>query len=230
MEPLVFLPGMMCDARLFQPQLTALSQSRSVQVACLVGPDSIRDMAQAVLDTAPQKFALAGLSLGGIVAMEVLRKAPDRVTRLALMDTDPQSDTPDIAASRELLIARARGGRLEDVLRDAVPPQVLAPGPQRATVQDLFLKMGMAAGTDCFVSQSRALQRRPDQQGTLRRISVPTLVMCGEHDRLCPPRRHEFMAGLIPGATLAVLPDAGHLPTLEAPDACLDALQNWLAA
>ena len=230
MEPLVFLPGMMCDARLFQPQIEALSRTRSVQFGCLTGPDSIRDMAMAILDAAPQRFALAGLSLGGIVAMEVMRKAPERVTRLALMACDPLSDTPDMAAARELLMVRATGGRLEDVLYEALPPQVFAPGAGRARAQDLFMDMGRRAGAACFVAQSRALQRRPDQQGTLRRIKIPTLVMGGAHDRLCPPRRHEFMAELIPDATLAMLPDAGHLPTVETPEAVLGHLERWLAA
>jgi len=187
-------------------------------------------MAEAVLAAAPKSFALAGLSLGAIVAMEVIRKAPDRVTRLALMACDPLSDTPDMAGGREQLIARARAGRLDDVLRDFLPAACLAPGPGRAALQDLFVDMGRAAGADQFVAQSRALQRRPDQQGTLRRVRVPTLVMGGAHDRMCPPRRHEFMAELIPGASLTILPEAGHLPTLEAPAAALDALSAWLRA
>jgi len=219
---------MMCDARLFAPQIEALSRSRAVQVGCLAGPDSIREMAEAVLAVAPATFALAGLSLGGIVAMEVIRKAPDRVSRLALMACDPLSDTPDMAGAREQLMARARAGRLDDVLRDFLPVKCLAPGPGRAVLQDLFVEMGRDAGAERFVAQSRALQRRPDQQGTLRRVRVPTLVMGGAHDRMCPPRRHEFMAELIPGARLTMLPEAGHLPTLETPAAALDALSAWL--
>ena len=230
MEPLVFLPGMMCDARLFAPQIEALSRTRAVQVGCLAGPDTIRDMAEAVLAAAPATFALAGLSLGGIVAMEVMRKAPDRVTRLALMACDPLSDTPDMAGGREQLMARAGAGRLEDVLREFLPVKCLAPGPARTAMQDLFAEMGRDAGADQFVAQSRALQRRPDQQGTLRRMRVPTLVMGGAHDRMCPPRRHEFMAELIPAASLTILPEAGHLLTLETPVAALAALEAWLRA
>ena len=230
MEPLVFLPGMMCDARLFAPQTEALSRARAVQVGCLAGHDSIRDIAAAVLAAAPGKFALAGLSLGAIVAMEVIRKAPDRVTRLALMACDPLSDTPDMAGAREQLMARAKAGRLEDVLRDFLPSACLAPGPGRAALQDRFVAMGQGAGADQFVAQSRALQRRPDQQGTLRRVRVPTLVMGGAHDRMCPPRRHEFMAELIPDASLTILPEAGHLLTLEDPAGSLQALTAWLNA
>lgn len=228
MEPLVLLPGMMCDARLFAPQIEALSRARALQVGHYGGCDSIRDMAEAVLTAAPARFALAGLSLGGIVAMEVIRKAPERVTRLALMACDPLSDTPAMAGAREPLMARARAGRLEEVLRDFLPPACLAPGPRRAAIQDRFVEMGQAAGADRFVAQSRALQRRPDQQGTLRRLRVPALVMGGAHDRMCPPRRHEFMAELIPDARLAILPDAGHLVTLEAPEAVSEALETWL--
>jgi pimeloyl-ACP methyl ester carboxylesterase len=221
---------MMCDARLFAPQIEALSQTRAVQVGCLAGHDSIREMANAVLATAPPVFALAGLSLGAIVAMEVIRKAPDRVTRLALIATDPLSDTPDMAGAREPMMARARAGRLDDVLREFLPAACLAPGPGRAAIQDLFASMGRDAGADQFVAQSRALQRRPDQQGTLRRVRVPALVMGGAHDVMCPPRRHEFMAELIPDARLTILPEAGHMLTLEAPDAALAALDAWLLA
>lgn len=221
---------MMCDARLFAPQIEALSRECAVQIGCLGGHDTVRGMAEAVLEAAPERFALAGLSLGGIVAMEVLRKAPARVTRLALMATDPLTDTPDMAAGREVMIARAKGGRLEDVLREFLPSTTLAQGPGRSAMQDRFVSMGLEAGADQFARQMRALQRRPDQQGTLRRVRVPSLVMGGAQDRMCPPRRHEFMAGLIPGATLEILEDAGHLLTLEAPGASLAAIREWLRA
>lgn len=190
--------------------------------------ERIEEIASGLLDQLPRRFALAGLSMGGIVAMEVLRRAPDRVTRLALMDTNPLAETPQVAAARDPQIVRAKAGRLEEVMREELKPNYLAPGPYRNEILALVMEMARGLGVDVFVRQSRALQRRRDQQAVLRRITVPTLVLCGEHDALCPVKRHTFMAELIPGAKLEVIEGAGHLPTLEAPDAVCDALRDWL--
>lgn len=227
-EPLVFLPGMMCDARLFGPQIAELSSEFSVMVSPVTRGERIEEIASGLLDELPQRFALAGLSMGGIVAMEILRRAPDRVTRLALMDTNPLAETPQVAAAREPQIVKVRTGRMHDVMRDEMKPNYLAPGPYVNEILDLVMDMADALGPEVFVRQSRALQRRRDQQGTLRKCKVPTLVLCGAHDELCPVKRHTFMAELIPGAELKVLDDAGHLPTLEAPAETTQALRDWL--
>lgn len=228
--PLVLLPGMMCDARLFLPQIIALSSEISVQVAPMTQGETIEEIAQYVLASAPQTFALAGLSMGGIVAMEVLRRAPDRVSRLALMDTNCQSEMPNVAAAREPQIIGAKTGRLEEIMRLEMKPNYLAPGPQRIEVLNTVMEMALDLGPDVFIRQSRALQRRPDQQGTLRRAKTPTLILCGEHDALCPVRRHEFMAHLMPNAILEIIPEAGHLPTLEQPALLTQLLRRWLSA
>jgi pimeloyl-ACP methyl ester carboxylesterase len=157
-----------------------------------------------------------------------LRRAPDRITRIALMDTNPLAETPPVAAAREPQIVGVRTGRLEQVMRDEMKPHYLAPGPHRAEVLELVMDMALALGADTFVRQSRALQRRRDQQGTLRKCKVPTLVLCGAHDALCPVKRHTFMAELIPDAKLVVLENAGHLPTLETPAETTQALRDWL--
>ena len=229
-SPLVMLPGMMCDARLFMPQIIALSAETSVSVAPMTVGDSIEKIARNVLAQAPQTFALAGLSMGGIVAMEMLRQAPDRIERLALLDTNCQSEMPNVAAAREPQIARVRAGRLIEVMRDELRPNTLAPSAQRDEVLQIVMEMAQDLGPEVFIEQSRALQRRPDQQATLRRAKTPTLVMCGEYDTLCPIRRHEFMAHLMPNAHLEIIPDAGHLPTLEQPFAVIDHLRSWLEA
>ncbi len=220
---------MMCDARLFGPQIAELSADTCVMVAPITQGERIEEIASNLLDQLPARFALAGLSMGGIVAMELLRRAPDRVTRLALMDTNPLAETPQAAAMREPQIVGVRAGRLAEVMRDEMKPNYLAPSLHRGEVLDLVMDMALALGPEVFVRQSRALQRRRDQQGTLRKIKVPTLVMCGAHDALCPVKRHEFMAELIPYAELRVLPDAGHLPTLESPDETTAALRAWMA-
>ncbi|MEM9638640.1 MAG: alpha/beta fold hydrolase [Pseudomonadota bacterium] len=227
-EPLVFLPGLMCDARLFGPQIAALSSDTSVMVAPVTQGERIEEIASGLLDQMPSRFALAGLSMGGIVAMEILRRAPDRVTRIALMDTNPLAETPQVAAAREPQIVAARTGRMLDVMREEMKPNYLAPGPHKQSVLDLVMDMADALGPEVFVRQSRALQRRRDQQSTLRKCKVPALVLCGAHDALCPVKRHEFMSELIPYATLRVLEHAGHLPTLEQPDETTQALRDWM--
>ncbi|TDE40123.1 alpha/beta fold hydrolase [Antarcticimicrobium sediminis] len=228
-EALVLLPGMMCDARIFEPQINALSRDRAVMVAPITRGERVEEIASNIIDQLPPRFALAGLSMGGIVAMEVLRRVPERVTRLCLMDTNPLAETPPEAAAREPMIVGVRAGRLDDVMRDAMKPDYLAPGPGRMAVLDKVYAMASDLGPEVFVRQNRALQRRPDQQSTLCKCKAPTLILCGAYDRLTPVKRHRFMAELMPSAELRVIEDAGHLPTLEAPDAVLAALRDWLA-
>ncbi len=229
-ETLVLLPGMMCDARLFAPQIIALSRDYSVQLAPITGADTVEKIAMQVLDGAPERFALAGLSMGAIVAMEIQRRAPERVTRLALMDTNAQSETSTIAAAREAQIVRAKSGKLEEVMREDMLPEYLADGPHRAEILDMIVRMALDLGPEIYVRQSRALQRRPDQQKTLRKLKIPTLILCGEFDRLTPLRRHEFMAALAVGSQLEVVPGAGHLPSLEQPELITKLLREWLVA
>jgi pimeloyl-ACP methyl ester carboxylesterase len=227
-EPLVFLPGMMCDARLFGPQIAELSADHCVTVAPVTQGERIEEIASGLLDQLPGRFALAGLSMGGIVAMELLRRAPDRITRIALMDTNPLAETPPVAAEREPQIVGVRAGRLEQVMKEKLHTGYFSPGPHRAAVLELVMDMAFALGPDVFLRQSRALQRRRDQQGTLRKCKVPTLVLCGAHDTIAPVKRHTFMAELIPYAELVILENAGHFPTLEAPAATTQALRNWM--
>lgn len=229
-DPLLLIPGMMCDARVFTPQITEFSTERAVQIASISGCETIEQMAQKALDSAPAQFALAGLSMGAMVAMEILHRAPERVTRVALMDTNSQSETPAIAAAREPQIVGVMAGRLAEVMTDVIRPEYLAEGPKRADILALVQDMAMALGEGEFVRHSRALQRRPDQQKTLRKIRMPALVLCGAEDKLTLPRRHEFMSELIPYATLRIIDGAGHLPTLEAPEATNAALREWLNA
>ncbi|WP_416881398.1 alpha/beta fold hydrolase [Marivita sp.] len=227
-EPVVFLPGMMCDARLYEPQIRAFSATHPVMVAPITHGQRIEEIASAILPLLPAKFALAGLSMGGIVAMEILRRAPERVTRIALMDTNCLAETPQVAANREPQIVKVKSGKLIEVMRDELKPTYLAPGPRRPAVLQTVMDMAHTLGPEVFIHQSRALQRRRDQQSTLRKIRQPALVLCGAHDALCPVKRHTFMAELIPHARLVVLDNAGHLPTLETPDETNDALWEWL--
>lgn len=227
-EPLVLLPELACDARLFWPQIVRFSQTRAVQIGPLTG-DSVEAMAEAALAEAPARFALCGLGLGGAVALDMLRRAPERISRLALISTDPLSDPPASAAAREARRVAAKTGRLADALAQDFPPEALAPGPARRDILALVNEMGQSLGADAYLRQARALQRRPDQQKTLRRALLPVLVLCGAHDTLVPRRRQEFAADLMPRARFEALDSAGHLPPLEAPAATTRALAAWLA-
>ncbi len=229
MTPLVLLPGMMCDARLFGPQIDALSGRMPLHLTPITARNTIAALAQTVLETAPPRFALAGLSMGGIVAMEVMTQAPERVTHLALLDTNPLAETPEARLRRGPQIAAAQAGRLEAVMRDEMKPNYLTDGPMRGQILDLCMDMALQLGPEVFVRQSQALRDRPDQQDNLRRVKVPTLILCGAEDRLCPVARHEGMQRLIPHATLTVVPGAGHMPTLEQPGATTTALLAWMA-
>ncbi|SMO34226.1 alpha/beta fold hydrolase [Ruegeria faecimaris] len=228
-EPLVLLPGLMCDARVFEHQMRALSRDRAVTVASVSTAERIEEIARGLLVQLPQRFALAGLSLGAVVALEIVRYAPERVSRLCLMASDAHSESPQTAAAREELLVAAKMGRLEEVMRRLIGSDSLAPGPRRIPILADVISMALDLGPQVFERQIRALQRRPDQQGNLRRITAPTLVLCGAHDTVVPVRRHAFMADLIPNAELHVIKDAGHLPTLESPENVTEALKTWLS-
>lgn len=227
-DPLVFLPGMMCDARLFTPQLEAFSYERAVIVIPISEHSSIDLLAHQVLAVAPPKFALLGLSMGGIVAMEVVRQAPGRVTRLALFDTNSNAELASVSAGREAQIKAAKNGHLVNVMRNEMKPNYLANGPNKSGILDLCMSMADALGSDVFVRQSIALRDREDQNETLEGIKVPTLILCGEEDILCPPQRHCQMAETVPNAVLKIIENAGHLPTLENPSETNKAIFQWL--
>lgn len=228
MTPLVLLPGMMCDARLFGPQIEALSGTTPLLTVPLTAHDSVAALAADVLACAPDRFALAGLSMGGIVAMEILRQAPERVARLALLDTNPLAERPEVKARRIPQMAAVERGELRRVMRDEMKPNYLADGPRQGAILDLCMAMAMDLGPDVFLRQSRALMDRPDQTETLRSYAGPSLVLCGRQDGLCPVERHELMHDLLPDSTLSVIEGAGHLPTLEQPEETTAALRRWL--
>lgn len=226
--PLVLLPGMMCDERLFAPQVAALSVDREVLVLAMTDHDSVELLAESILAKAPPVFALAGLSMGGIVAMEIIRQAPHRVERLALLDTNPLAEREEVRAKRNIQISKVREGKLQSVMRDEMKPNYLSDGPKKAAILDFCMAMAESLGPAVFERQSFALQSRPDQQDSLGNIDVPTLILCGEDDSLCPPERHHLMHRLIPHSTLTIIPEAGHLPTLEQAELTTKAFKQWL--
>lgn len=230
MTPLLLLPGMMCDARLFGPQIDALSGRHPLMTMPMGAHDTMSALANDVLRHAPPCFAVAGLSMGGILAMEVLRQAPDRVVGLALMDTNPLAEKGEVKERRAPQIAAAENGELRRVMRDEMKPNYLTDDPNRGAILDLCMTMAMDLGHKVFVNQSKALRDRPDQTETLRAFTGPALVLCGRDDALCPVSRHELMHDLMPHSTLEIIEDAGHLPTLEQPEETTAALSRWLEA
>ena len=227
MLPLVLIPGMMCDARMWGGIPAAL-YPQHVTHFLPKGADQMAVLARTFLRDAPPHFALAGLSMGGILAMEVLSQAPERVERLALLDTNPLAELPDVQARREPQILRALKGDLAGVMRDEMKPNYLAKGPGKTEVLDLCLDMALTLGPQVFAAQSRALRDRVDRQSALASFKGPTLVLMGAEDRLCPRDRHELMHELMPQSRLVIIEGAGHLPTLERPDETTAALRRWL--
>jgi pimeloyl-ACP methyl ester carboxylesterase len=227
-EPLVFIPGLMADARLFLPQIVRLGANHACQILLPTRGETVEQISEALLPSLPGRFVLIGQGLGGDVALDLVRRVPDRVSRLVLIATDPLSEPPQSAVDREMRMQAARAGRLFDAMLGEVPPGCLADTPWRGEVLDLVRDMALGLGEGVYLRQSRALQRRPDQQKTMRRIKLPTLVIAGACDTLVPLRRQEFTANLMPFGAFKVIDDAGHLPTLEQPESVLAALESFL--
>lgn len=228
-EPLVLIPGLSCDARLYAPQWPALAPGRPILVAQHDRDESLGDIAERLLAVAPARFALCGLSMGGYAAFEVMRRAPERVTRLALLDTSAKPATPETNAPREKMIALAQKGAFDNVTtllwQRLVAPARLSDEALRLDVR----AMAEAVGADGFVRQQRAIMGRPDSRPGLGAIRVPTLVLVGEEDLITPPTEaREIAAGIGAGARLVTLPGCGHLATLEQPEAVTRALLAWL--
>ena len=228
MTPLVLLPGMMCDERLFASQINELSKRREVHFAKITDHETISELASDVLNNATPVFALAGLSMGGIVAMEIVSQAPERVERLALLDTNPLAELPDVLKRRGPQIDAIKNGQLKEIIRDEMKPNYLFDGVRKTEILKLCMDMALDIGPDAFIRQSIALRDRVDQKNTLGSYKRPALVLCGRHDVLCPLERHELMHTLLENSKLEIIEDAGHLPTLEQPKITTMALASWL--
>jgi pimeloyl-ACP methyl ester carboxylesterase len=227
---LLLLPGLLCDDRLWRDQTQALGATTHCIVADLTQDDNLASMAARALDAVPADAAISliGLSMGGYVALEILRRAPARIARLALMDTSARADTPEQSRRRRGLLSLSNSGQFRGVTPRLLP-QLLHPSRLDGPLGEEVRAMADRVGRDAFQRQQRAILARPDSRPHLPAIRVPTLVAVGEHDILTPPDLAEEMAALIPGATLARIPDAAHLPPMETPEAVLLLLQAWLA-
>lgn len=227
-EPLVIIPGLMADARLFLPQMVRLGAERACQVCIAATGDTVEQMSEAIMASLPDKFALMGHGLGGDIALDIIRRVPDRVTRVVLLATDPLSEPPAQAVERETRMVMARAGRLVEAMMQEIPVSALADSPWRDEIMALVKDMALGLGEGVFLRQSRALQRRPDQQKTMRKVRLPALVLAGRQDQLMPLRRQEFTATLMPYGQLQIIEDAGHLAPLEQPEAVSLAVERFL--
>lgn len=229
-QNLLLLPGMLCDERLFAPQIEALSETCNIEVANIKTADTMEQLAQNILDTtAFDRFAVAGLSMGGIVAMALLRLAPERITKLALLNTNPLAEKPERQAQRQIEIDAIKAGQLQGMVTEVLKPIYLAKANRdNIAIKSTVYQMAVDTGKQGFINQSLALRDRPDSTETLRKFRGKTLILVGAEDTLCPPERHKFMASLMPQAVLKIIPDAGHLSTLEQPTIVSDAFKEWL--
>ena len=226
--PSILVPGLNCSARLYAEQIPALWRFGPVTVADHTRDDSMAAIAQRILAEAPPRFALAGLSMGGYVAFEIMRQAPQRVAKLALLDTGARPETPEQTAGRLPRIEMAKTGRFAEVPDSQFPLLVHRNRHGDAALKHLVLTMAAETGAEAFLRQMQAIMGRPDSRPGLAAIACPTLVLVGEGDELTPPSLAQEIAAAIAGARLLVVPDCGHLSTLERPHAVTRALVEWM--
>lgn len=225
---LILLPGMMNTEVLWRHQLETLTDLADVRVGDLTGHDSIDDLAKSVLATAPATFALAGLSLGGYTAQAIMRQAPERVTRLALLDTSARPDTQEQTENRRAQIAMAEDGSFAEVVEGGLELWLHPDRFEEPEFIEDVRRMATSIGPEAYLRQQNALTHRPDNRANLGAIDCPTLVLCGRQDKPTPLSFHEELAAAIPGAALVAVEDCGHIAPLERPRAVSAALRYWL--
>ena len=218
----------MCDSRLFLPQIIEFSKQYMICSIPVSSSDTIENISIEILRYLPIKFTLIGLSMGGILALEIIRKVPERVVKIVLMDTNYKSETAEIKSKRVPQIKLVNEGLLEDVMCQQIKNNYLRTDRKNQEIFDLCLSMANDLGKEIFINQSKALSTRKDYKSTLENIKVPSLIICGEYDRLCPIKVHIEMESLIENSTLEIIPDAAHLPTLEQPAYVNKILGKWL--
>ena len=226
--PIVLVPGLTCSARLYAEQIPALWRFGPVTVADHTRDDSMPAIARRILDAAPPRFALAGLSMGGYISFEIMRQAPRRVAKLALLDTGARADTPEQTERRHVVMALAKSGRYAEVPDLAFPLYVHRRRHGDQALKHLVRTMAEETGADAFLRQQQAIMGRPDSRPGLAAISCPTLVLVGEGDEATPPELAREISAGIPGSRLVTIADSGHLSTLEQPQAVTEALVEWM--
>jgi pimeloyl-ACP methyl ester carboxylesterase len=226
-ETLVLIPGLICDDEVWRHAARHLSDV----AACVVVPadtgDTMQQMARDVLAAAPGRFAVAGFSMGGYVATEMLRQAPDRITRLALLDTSSRVDTPEKAEGRRRTIVDCENGRFDAVIDDFVP-RLLHPDRMAEPLADRVRAMGHRVGAATFARRHRAMLTRAGPRDVLEAFDGPVRVIMGRQDGLSPWEEHRELADWAPRGRLSIVEECGHMPPLERPQATTALLRHWL--
>ncbi len=216
--PIVLIPGLGCSPRLYAEQIPQLWTVGPVTVAQHARHESMAEIARSILRSAPERFALIGLSMGGYISFEIMRQAPGRVAKLALLDTSARPDSPEQTENRRIQIGLAEKTRMAD-LADALFPRLVRAGRRSdERLRDIVRNMAEETGSAGFIRQQTAIMSRPDSRPSLSGIHCPTLVLVGNDDELTPPDRAEEIAHGIAGARLVMAPECGHLSTLERPE------------
>jgi pimeloyl-ACP methyl ester carboxylesterase len=226
--PTVLIPGLTCSARLYAGQIPMLWRFGPVMVADHTRDDSMAAIARRIVAAAPPRFALVGLSMGGYIAFEIMRQAPDRVAKLALLDTGARAEAPEQTERRKVVIALAKSGGYAEVPDIAFPLYVHRNRHNDAGLKQTVRMMAEETGVDAFLRQQQAIITRPDSRPGLGAIKCQTLVLVGDGDEATPPELAREIAGAIGGARLGVIPECGHLSTLEQPDKVTAALLDWM--
>jgi pimeloyl-ACP methyl ester carboxylesterase len=226
--PLVLLPGFLDTEALWRHQVENLADIADITIGDLTPQESIAEMAASTLAQAPERFALAGLSMGGYTAFEIMLREPERVTRLALLDTTPFADPPERLEGRKNQLSMVRDGRFDEVVSAMVAFKMKPEGPPKPALADAIREMCVTAGPEVLLRQQAAMLNRADTSDVLAHIKCPTLVICGRQDVPTPPEVHEEIASRIEGAKLVIIDDCGHLASLEQPVATTEAMREWL--
>ncbi|MFN0263463.1 alpha/beta fold hydrolase [Tepidamorphus sp. 3E244] len=228
MPQIVFVPGLLCTADLFAPQVEALPQGWEATIANHTQDATMEKIAARFLEGAPDRFTLVGLSMGGYVTLEVMRQAPERVTGLVLMDTSARADRDHQKQTRRDLVERARAEGLDAVLDQLLPVLIAKARQSDEALVSLVRKMAHDTGVDAFARQQEAIMERGEAFDTLRAVNCPTLIVCGEDDTLTPPKLAREMVTCVPHARIETVPASGHLSTLEQPEALSEILNEFL--
>jgi pimeloyl-ACP methyl ester carboxylesterase len=228
--PIVLVPGLNCSPRLYTPQMPELWRFGPVTVANHTRDDTMAAIAKRILDVAPPRFALVGLSMGGYIVLEIMRQAADRVAKLALLNTGSRDDTPEAQGKRRANIALAESGRFNDVIEPQYPLYVHPSRANDDALKATYLAMCRDVGPEAYVRQQKAIMARVDSRPLLPTIRCPTLVLVGAQDEATPPHLSEEMAKAIPNSRLVTLSWCGHLSTLEKPETVSRELVAWMDA
>jgi pimeloyl-ACP methyl ester carboxylesterase len=228
--PILLVPGLASSARSYAPVIPALWRFGPVMVANHTRDDSMTAIARRILSEAPPHFALAGHSMGGYIALEIMRQAPERVVKLALINTQARPDTPEATERRRGLMARAKRGELRAAREEMFPEMVHPSRRDDARIRQLVHEQGDDVGVEGYLRQQTAIIERVDSRPTLATIKCPTLVLTGDQDNTIPNAFSKEMADGIAGAKLVVLANCGHLPQPEQPEATAQALVEWVSS